>query len=182
MKTPRILPCSVLAVGLVAVLSTATASAAQPQASASARATTEFVQSEKFSDFRDSVMETDKGRAALEERFSTHVAKLGEQYLPEGQRLEIRFTNIDLAGDFEPWRGPEFDDIRILKDLYAPRMELEYRLVDTQSGAVIRQGTEKLSNMSYMMSALPINTNESLRHDFELLTNWVRREFRKESK
>lgn len=182
MKTPRILPCSVLAVSFVALLSAATASDSQPQASASARATTEFVQSEKFTDFRDSVMETDKGRAALEERFSAHVAKLGEQYLPEGQRLEIRFTNIDLAGDFEPWRGPDFDDIRILKDLYAPRMELEYRLVDAQSGAVIRQGAEKLSNMSYLMTMMPTNANESLRHDFELLTTWVRREFRKGAK
>jgi len=182
MKNLPSLPRSFLAASFAVLVAAAHASDSQAAAASTARATAEFVQPEKFTDFRDSVMETDKGRESLMERLSTHVAKLGEQFIPAGQRLEIRFTNIDLAGDFEPWRGPDFDDIRILKDIYSPRMELDYRLVDTQTGAVIRQGSERLSNMSYLMSALPINTSESLRHDFELLSSWMRREFRKPAK
>ena len=146
---------------------------------APARATAEFVAPEKFTDFRQSNLDSDRERESLIERFTEHVADLGNRYIPEGQRLEIRFKDIDLAGDFEPWRGPSFDDIRILKEIYIPRMQLDYKLVDAKSGAVIREGSEKLSNMSYLMTMPRLPSNEPLRHDFELLTDWVRREFRK---
>ena len=48
--------------------------------------------------------------------------------MPAGLALEIQVTNIDLAGEFEPWRGPQFDRIRIMRDIYAPRFELTFRL------------------------------------------------------
>ena len=41
--------------------------------------------------------------------------------VPEGDKLTITFTDIDLAGDFEPWRGPQWDEVRIVKAIYPPR-------------------------------------------------------------
>jgi hypothetical protein len=32
-----------------------------------------------------------------------------------GLTLDMRMTNIDLAGEFEPWRGPQFDRVRIMR-------------------------------------------------------------------
>ncbi len=150
----------------------------EAKSSAASRITAEYVNPEKFSDFRDGVFDTEKGRQHLMEELNDHLADLGRRAIPEGQRLEIRFTNIDLAGDFEPWRGPQFDQIRILKEIYAPRMELDYRLVDAASGAVIRQGTEKLVDMGYLMNLPMMSSNDTLRHDKQMLTDWVRREFR----
>jgi hypothetical protein len=145
-----------------------------------ARITAEYVGAEKFTDFRDSIMESEKARAGLITQFNEHLASLGK-FLPDGQRLELRFTNIDLAGDYEPWRGPDFDDIRIMKDIYIPRMTVEYKLLDA-SGAVIRSGSERISDMSYLMSARLIPDNDPLRYDKNMLTDWVRREFRKPAK
>jgi hypothetical protein len=142
------------------------------------RITAEYVNPEKFTDFRDGVFDTEKGRQHLMEELNDHLADLSRRAIPEGQRLEIRFTNIDLAGDYEPWRGPQFDDIRILKDIYPPRMELEYRLVDASSGAVIRQGAEKLVDMGYLMNIARLPSQDALLHDKQMLSDWIRREFR----
>jgi len=125
-------------------------------------------------------MESEKSRANLITQFNEHLASLGK-HLPEGQRLELRFTDIDLAGDYEPWRGPDFDDIRIMKDIYIPRMKIDYRLLDA-SGAVLRSGSDRISDMSYLMSARMIPDNDPLRYDKNMLTNWVRREFRNTGK
>lgn len=152
-----------------------------PQAAAPApRITAEYVDAEKFTDFRDSIMESEKARASLITQLNEHLASLGK-YLPEGQRLELRFKDIDLAGDYEPWRGPDFDDIRIMKDIYIPRMTIDYKLLDA-SGAVIRSGSERISDMSYLMSARMIPDNDPLRYDKNMLTDWIRREFRKPAK
>lgn len=142
------------------------------------RITTEYVNPEKFTDFRDGIFDTEKGRQSLMDELSKHLADLGSRVIPAGQRLEIRFTNIDLAGDFEPWHGPQFDDIRILKDIYMPRMELEYRLVEATTGAVIREGTVKLTDMAYLMNLARLPSQDALHHDKQMFGDWVRREFR----
>lgn len=153
-----------------------------PIAAPAARAVAEFIAPENFADFRDSLFDTEKARQQLGDEIAGHVADIGRRYIPEGQRLEIRFTNIDLAGDFEPWRGPNFDDIRIVKEIYPPRMEFDYRLVDAATGAVIRQGSEKLVDLAYLMSAGRLPSHDQLRHDKQMLSDWMRREFKRTTK
>ena len=41
--------------------------------------------------------------------------------------LQLTIDDIKLAGSFEPWRGPDAQDIRFLKDIYPPSMNLHYR-------------------------------------------------------
>jgi hypothetical protein len=91
--------------------------------------------------------------------------------------LEVRFTDIDLAGEYEPQRGPRFDDIRIMREIYPPRMVLEFRLLDAD-GKVLAQGTRHLIDMNYQSNITPFN-DEPLRYDKALLTDWMRSEFRK---
>ena len=45
-------------------------------------------------------------------------------------QLNIRVTNVDLAGDFELFRGPQADQVRIIKGLYPPHIVLEFEVVD----------------------------------------------------
>ncbi|MBA4137432.1 MAG: hypothetical protein C0518_08975 [Opitutus sp.] len=179
MKVTRLafsLLCSLAVIGL------ASATAADAPAAAAPRAVAEYVAPENFTDFRDGIFASEKGRQHLMEALNDHLVWLGRTYIPVGQRLELRFTNIDLAGDFEPWRGPSFDDIRIVKDIYAPRMEFDYRLVDAATGAVVRQGSEKISDLGYLMSSAQLPTHDQLRYDKQMLTDWARREFRRAKK
>lgn len=139
-----------------------------------------FVAPEKFTDVKDDYMETEKGRDALLEQLKNHLVATAGRYLKADQRLEIKVTEVDLAGDFEPWRGPQFQDVRIVKDLYPPRVNLEFRLLGAD-GTVISEGKRELRNIGYLMTAGPLPTTDPLRHDKEMLTNWVRQEFKRHS-
>ena len=164
MKTQRIL--------LVAALVCATTLFAAPPA-ANTHVEVIFDHPENFSDVKDSSMGSDKGRDSYLALIKEHIQQRAARYLTEGQTLTLTFTNIDMAGDFEPWRGPDFNDVRIVKEIYPPRMNFTYKLVDA-SGAVIKEGQEKLLDMSFQITASPIDNQDSLRYEKAMLDNWLR--------
>src|SRR5579885_338988 len=55
-------------------------------------------------------------------RLSDHLRQRADAVLPPGDRLDVTIDDIKLAGDFEPWHGPDAQDIRFMKDLYPPRI------------------------------------------------------------
>src|SRR5262245_16744499 len=69
-----------------------------------------FVQPQHFTDVRYSKAEPNS--AAILGALHTLMCKMGERYVPAGMQLEIKVTDIELAGDFEPWRGPQFGAVR----------------------------------------------------------------------
>jgi hypothetical protein len=138
-----------------------------------------FVAREKFTDVRDDFMESEKGRDAILDDLKDHLVKRGTQHLVAGQRLEISVTDVDLAGDFEPWRGINFQDIRVVKDIYPPRVDLEFRLVDAE-GKVVSEGKRQLRDMGYLMN-MSMPTTDPLRHDKEMLSDWLSQEFKRSS-
>lgn len=171
MKTNKLL--IVFACGLAAVCA---AKAADVTKTASPVSVT-FVTPEKFTDLKDGYMDTERDRDYLLGEIKTQIEALAPKFLVAGQSLEIKVTDIDLAGDFEPWHGIDFDHIRVLKDIYPPRMTLEFRLVDAD-GKVVSEGTRRLQNLSYLMT-LAMPSTDPLRYDKEMIRDWMRQEFYK---
>lgn len=149
--------------------------AASPEKTASPVQVT-FVSPEKFTDAKDAYMESERGRDALLEELKQHLVTRGAAYLAAGQRLEITVTDVDLAGDFEPWRGPSFHDVRIVKDLYPPRISLQFRLLNAE-GTVLSEGKRDLQDLGYLMN-LALPTTDHLRYEKDMLGSWLRREFK----
>lgn len=143
----------------------------------SSRVQVEFREPEKFSDVKDSYLGSDKGREAILAEIHDFVVDRAGRMLPEGQSLSITFTDIDLAGDYEPGRHPNNDDIRLVKAIYPPRINLSYRVTDA-SGAVIKEGTKELRDLAFQ-NRITLNQNDRLRYEKDLLTDWFRSEFRK---
>lgn len=138
-----------------------------------------FVAAEKFTDAKDDYMDSDRGREAVLGQLKEHLVTHGAKYLAKGQRLQITVTDVDLAGDFEPWRGINYHDIRIVKDIYPPRVNLEFRLVDAE-GKLVSEGKRQLRDLGYLMSmAMP--TSDPLRYDKEMLNDWLRQEFKRKA-
>lgn len=106
---------------------------------------------------------------------SEYLRKRADIVLPEGQRLEVTIDDIKLAGAYEPWRGPDLQDVRIMKDVYPPRVDLHYRLL-AADGTSIREGDNKLRDMGYLQRTLPFS-NDPLRYDKRLIDDWLRKEF-----
>lgn len=153
--------------------------AAETAKPATSRVEVTFVQAENFTDCKDEYSDSGRAREHILAEIQGVFEKLAPRYVTEGQRLEIKVTNIDLAGDFEPWRSLGHHDIRYMRDIYPPRMELEFRLIDAD-GRVIREGKRKLLQAGYMLS-MAYPTWDPLRYDKEMLRDWMGREFKRSS-
>jgi hypothetical protein len=137
-----------------------------------------YVNPEKFTDVKDSQMALDRDRDGYLEQIKEYLVERAGKYLPEGQTLTVTISDIDMAGDFEPWRGPQFNDVRIVKEIYPPRVNLSFKLMDA-SGAVVKDGERQLRDLNFQMSATPAFTSDPLRYEKALLDSWVRSEFPK---
>ena len=135
-----------------------------------------FVAPESYTDVRDEYMGTERGRDALLDELKQHITTRAAKYLSAGQRLEITVTDVDLAGDFQPWLRDNFHDIRIVTDLYPPRVKLQFRLLKAD-GTVLNEGTRQLQELGFLTGmAWPLS--DPLRYDKEMLSDWLRQEFR----
>jgi hypothetical protein len=166
---------------LAAALTTAGFVFAAAPAASNTRVEVIFDHPEKFTDIKDSSLGTEKGRDDYLALFKEYLQKRAPRYLAEGQTFTITFTDIDLAGDFEPWHGPEMSDVRIVKDIYPPRLNFTYKLVDA-SGTVVKEGQEKLVELGFQMTSSMLDAQDSLRYEKNMLDNWMRALFRQQKK
>jgi len=95
--------------------------------------------------------------------------------LAPGQQLDVTFTDVKRAGTYEPWRGPQWDDVRIIKDIYPPSIDLQFTLRDAK-GNVVSEGTRKLRDPAFLSRGIP-NQTDPLRFEKRMLDDWLRRDF-----
>jgi hypothetical protein len=140
-----------------------------------ARAEVNFFEPRKFTDVKDSSM-GDYERTTYLDQIRDHLLEQAKYYVPENHTLVVTFTDIDMAGDFEPWRGPRFDDIRIVKDIYPPRLVLTFQLRDGE-GQVVKEGRRELRDLAFLMKITMAFRDDSVRHEKGLIDDWLRAEF-----
>ncbi len=103
-----------------------------------------------------------------------HLRSSAANRIAEGQKLDIAVLDIDLAGDFEPWRSLH-QDVRIVRDIYPPRMRLRFTLSDAQ-GKVLSEGERKLTDLGFLQGSGLLDT-DPLRYEKRMIDDWTRREF-----
>lgn len=125
-----------------------------------------FINSERYSDAgaRDGTL------AALR----SHLQRLGERFLAPGQTLTVDILDVDLAGQYEPWRR-NLADVRILRDVTPPRIKLRYVL--TERGKRSRSGEDNLTDINYQMNPSARSSSDRLVYEKALLDDWFRRNF-----
>ncbi|RTE85684.1 MULTISPECIES: DUF3016 domain-containing protein [Gammaproteobacteria] len=75
--------------------------------------------------------------------FERHFAELAGK-LPDGQKLHITVTNLDLAGEVLPNQfGGSMNMVRVVRNSDFPSMEFNYRL-ESASGETLASGQERL--------------------------------------
>lgn len=137
---------------------------------------------ENVDDYRDlsvSGLSEKKSLPILKTELEDALPPLARRYLPESTTLRLTFTDIDMAGDIQPWRNIHNADIRYVERIYPPRLEFTYELVD-EDGEVLREGEESISDLSFQMNAAAsIRANrETFFYETTLLEDWVRKTFR----
>lgn len=122
----------------------------------------ELRQNRNFGDMRD-------GSWLVE--LQKHVVDRAGRRLASGQHLDVNITDIKRAGDFEPWRGPNFNDIRVVKEIYPPRIDLNYVLKDG-NGSVVREGSDELTDLAFLRRIVR-NDTDPLRYEKRLIDDWL---------
>ncbi len=159
-KSPMFLLC--LALPMLAL--------AQPAVD-SALVQVDFEKPESFSDARTN----DSFRKGASENVTKGLAKYLEKtapaHLSAGQRLQVVFTEIDLAGDYEPGTNLSLYDVRIVKPIYPPRLGFRWQLIDA-GGEVLREGEESLRDLGFQTGS-PGNDRDPLRYEKHMLKRWL---------
>ena len=166
--TIAILAALALWLGSIAPLTAAAVTPAESSVSVT------YVNPEQFTENRLYGRQDRFNRIDYLAQLKAYLIKQGQAVLKPGQSLHVDITDIRLAGAYEPWRGPQWSYVRIMRDIYSPRIDLDFRLVD-QDGHVLRDGKRVLRDLDYLHSGVPSATGASLYYDKALLRRWLRR-------
>ena len=156
---------------ILSLLWSCTAAALDPEHVSNVTVT--FVESEKFTDVRRN--EWEQNSRGLLSDLAKFIQETGEHSLPPDMHLFIKIADIKLAEDFEPWLGPSFNQTRIVKSIYPPRIVLEFRLQDA-GGRVVKEGKQELTDVDYQRDDTYLR-EDYLRYEKNLLRYWFRDEF-----
>ncbi|GIU16230.1 hypothetical protein TUM4644_00060 [Shewanella colwelliana] len=106
------------------------------------------------------------------ETLTKNLNKEAAKHFKPNQTLEMVVTDVDLAGDVRPTFGATTNDLRVIKDLYPPRMTFSYKVLDGDQ--VIVAGDEKLTDMSFMHTT-GIRSDKPLSYESKMLADWLKK-------
>lgn len=129
----------------------------------------------RFSDAQSASDETDAARRAWLDTLCEHLADRAAEALPPGQRLVVQITDVQRAGRYEGWRGPQASQLRVVRDIYPPRIDLRFERL-AADGQVLQAGTRQLRDPTFLMRPGRY-TNDALRYEKVLVDDWVAKEF-----
>lgn len=135
---------------------------------------------EDYRDFSVNGLGEERSERIFKAEIAENLPGIASRYLPEDTTLHITFADIDMAGEIQPWRNIHNADIRYVEQIYPPRLQFTYSLVNDQTGETITEGEDKISDMAFQMNA---GANLRMRHqsffyETELLSDWIRETFR----
>lgn len=131
-------------------------------------------QPEKFTDIRPS----NSSKKAYQERVIKAFDKIWAEIakdLPVGYQLAITVKDLDLAGDVNPMYRIDHNDVRVVKDIYFPRMTIDYRLTDASGQAVDAGQDVKIKDMSFMSSQPSGFRGDEFGYEKRMLKDWYRK-------
>jgi hypothetical protein len=163
----------IAAIGLAPIL--AFGVAPKPSSVSTGRAEVQYLEPTKFTDIKGS-MNDESDRNGYLDQLRNFIVQTSNEFVPENQKLQITFTDIDLAGDFPPVRAASADTVRVMKPIYPPRMQFAYRITDA-SGAVVKEGKEELTDPNFMTTLSLTDRSDTLRYEKALISDWFRKEF-----
>ena len=130
----------------------------------------------KFSEIAASGNRSEAARGDWLNQLAVYMRESAQKALPDGQQLQLTIVDVQRAGRNEPWQGPEHQNIRMVRDIYPPRLTLRFRQLDA-SGQLIAEGERKLVDSAFLMGSAPLRDSDPLRYEKRMVDDWVRREF-----
>lgn len=136
--------------------------------------TVEFVEPDRYTDLGNRPHDHERGQARIEEYLVTEVGHC----LTEGQRVQIRVLDVDLAGRFEWWHRPE--GVRIMRNADFPRMKVEFEF-HGDDGELLDERREWMASMDYLERGARLATRRMLGHEERMIRDWASERFCREN-
>lgn len=129
-----------------------------------------------FTEIRHSRNRFEARRGDWVRDIARHIAKRGAGALAPGERLEVEILDIERAGDFEP--AGHGDHVRIVRDIYPPRIHLRYSRHDA-AGRMVDSGERELTDLAFLHRAGgTVSMSDALRHEKRLVDDWIRHDLK----
>ena len=161
--------CFISALAVAAGLASTPALAADPPVQVT------FTDPAKFSDLRISRPTSARERAGLTDQLRRYLEAEAPRHLPPDTHLAVTITDVDMAGELRPVGHGGQPDVRIVKDMFPPRVDLEFRLAKAD-GTVVSEGKRELRDSMFLTNT-SLNERDLLIHEKALLGRWLEREF-----
>ena len=147
----------------------------------SERVSVTWVSPKDFTDMRPGMETRKRFRNNTMERLYEYIEKLANE-LPEGHKLKLNVTDVDLAGQVWPGGFVGFNnpnDVRIIRQVDVPRIDFSFELLD-QSGKVLKSGEKELKDLAFQERIAGFRRNDSLLYEKNMMKRWFKKEFREE--
>lgn len=165
---------SLIVAGIAGPLLTLSSLAQAKENTAPELISVEWQNPEDFTDVRPSNESRKRFRSRTFKALEKHLNKLTRK-LPEGHKLELVVTDLDLAGRVWPQNFVGFGnagaDVRIIQRVDIPRMDFSYKLLD-KSGEVVKEGNEELIDLDFQGNARRGFRNQTLGYEKHMLDEW----------
>lgn len=124
----------------------------------------------QFSEIRRSGNRWEAERGNWVHDLAEYLRDAAEDTLLPGQTMKVHITDIARAGNYEPGRGPQLDDVRVVRDLYPPRLSFRYVRYGA-NGQVVDEGERTLSDLGFLTGSAPLGT-DPLRYEKRMIDRW----------
>ncbi|UCX03486.1 DUF3016 domain-containing protein [Shewanella glacialimarina] len=132
----------------------------------------EWLEPDNYNDIKASNELQSRFENRFFETMTKNINKQAEKTLKPNQKLEMQVSNVDLAGDMRPTFGATTGDLRVVKELYPPKMTFTYQILEDNK--VIISGDEKLTDMSFLSRISRIN-ERPFSAETTMLNDWLKR-------
>jgi hypothetical protein len=132
-----------------------------------------WINPEKFSDIRPATGTRKSYQERVIKGLDNIWADLATK-LPPGYSMEISIKDVDLAGDVNPMYRVNNTEIRVIKDIYFPRMTLDYVLLDANKQPVKQETDVKIKDMGFMTSSKMNHKHkyQEFTYEYAMLKRW----------
>jgi hypothetical protein len=128
---------------------------------------------DKMTDVRIANSNEEDSLKVILDQFKESLQRDAKRFLAADQTLDVHFTDIDLAGEFEPWHGLQANDIRWVRDIYIPRLKFDYKITNAD-GTIAAEGKANLTDPAFQMRTNIDKIDRTTAYERLMLTDWMR--------
>ena len=131
-------------------------------------------QPEKFTDIRPANESKNRYRERVLKIFDGYFVDMAKK-LPEDYSWKITVTDLDLAGEIDPFAGGAGNELRVVKEIYSPAIKFSHIIQNNYGEQIINQ-EEKLRDMGFMHTLRSYRDNDEFRYEKQMLEQWFSRD------